>query len=129
MSSPDYAPSQANAFSPQASAHPAQGQAHPGGNQGHHQPPGPGQYPVPAQQAAGVDNGLGSWFAFSNPGYMRGFLLGAGVTLVLTNPRVKKAMLRGTVKLWSIVQGGVEEVKEQFQDVQAEMSQKEETRS
>jgi hypothetical protein len=60
---------------------------------------------------------------------MRGFLLGAGVTLVLTNPRVKKAMLRGTVKLWSIVQGGVEEVKEQFQDVQAEMSQKEETRS
>ncbi|MFW5899621.1 MAG: YtxH domain-containing protein [Desulfovermiculus sp.] len=128
MNSPDYTASQAYAFPPHASAQPEQNQAHPGVHPAHH-PSGTGLYPVQVQQEAGADYGLGSWFAFSNPGYMKGFLLGAGATLVLTNPRVKKAMLRGTVKLWSMVQGGVEEVKEQFQDVQAEMSQKEEPKA
>jgi hypothetical protein len=78
---------------------------------------------TPADSGSG---GAGSWFAFSNPGYTKGFLIGVGATLLLTNPRVKKAMVRGTVRLWSMVQGGVEEVKEQFQDVQAELSQDEE---
>ena len=63
---------------------------------------------------------------FQMPGYLKGFLLGAGATLVLTNSDVQKALVRGTVKLWSLVQGGVEEVKEQFKDVKAEMSQESE---
>lgn len=65
----------------------------------------------------------GSWFEFSNSGYLKGFLIGAGATLVLTNPTVQKSMVRGTVKIWSLLQGGVEEVKEQFQDIKAEMSE------
>lgn len=77
-----------------------------------------------AQQES--DNGMGGWLEFSNAGYMKGLLIGAGATLVLTNPAVQKALVRGSVKLWSLVQGGVEEVKEQFQDIKAEMSQEEE---
>jgi hypothetical protein len=76
-----------------------------------------------ANQAPG--NTIGGWFEFSNASYMKGMLIGAGATLLLTNPGVQKALFRGSVKLWSLVQGGVEEVKEQFQDIKAEMSQEE----
>jgi hypothetical protein len=79
-------------------------------------PAGPG---LPAASA----NGLGGWFDFSNAGYLKGFLVGAGATLLLTNPTIQKALVRGTVKLWTLLQGGMEEVKEQFRDVQAEMSE------
>ena len=68
------------------------------------------------------DTGIGSWFAFSNSSYLKGLLLGAGATLILTNSTVQKAMVRSAVKVWSFFQGGMEEVKEQFRDVQAEMS-------
>jgi len=68
-------------------------------------------------------SGLGSWFDFSSAGYLKGFLAGAGITLLLTNTSVQKTLIRGTVKVWSTFQGGVEEVKEQFKDVKAEMSQ------
>ena len=74
---------------------------------------------APVEAAAGYK----SWFDFSNACYLKGFLVGAGVTLLLTNPTTQKALVRGAVKIWSFVQGGVEEVKEQFQDVKAEMSQ------
>lgn len=68
--------------------------------------------------------GLESWFNFRNSGYLKGFVVGAGLALVLTNPAVQKAMVSAGVRLWSTVQGGVEEVKEQIQDVKAEMSRK-----
>jgi len=73
--------------------------------------------------AAQTPSGFISWFEFSNSGYLKGFFVGAGATLLLTNPGVQKAMIRGGVKLWSLFQGGVEEVKEQVKDVKAEMSQ------
>ena len=75
------------------------------------QPPGPG---------------VASWFEFSNSGYVKGFLIGAGATLLLTNPAIQKAMVTGAVKLWTFVQGGVEEIKEKVQDIKAEMSQEKE---
>ncbi len=68
------------------------------------------------------DTGIASWFAFSDSCYLKGLLVGAGVTLILTNSTVQKAMVRGAVKVWSFFQGSMEEVKEQFRDVQAEMS-------
>jgi hypothetical protein len=77
--------------------------------------PLPGTAPQPSQ--------FGSWFDFSSAGYLKGFLAGTGITLLLTNTGVQKALIRGTVKVWSTFQGGVEEVKEQFKDVKAEMSQ------
>ena len=76
-------------------------------------------------QAAAPAAGMASWIDFSNGNYLKGFLLGAGTTLVLTNSTVQKTLVRSTVKLWSLLQGGVEEVKEQFRDIKAEMSQEE----
>ncbi|WP_303850209.1 hypothetical protein [Seleniivibrio woodruffii] len=64
---------------------------------------------------------LKEWFNFREPSYVKGFVIGAGVALVLTNPAVKKAIVKGVVKLWGGLQGGVEELKEQIRDVQAEM--------
>ncbi|MFK5953429.1 MAG: hypothetical protein QM498_10260 [Desulfobacterium sp.] len=69
-------------------------------------------------------NGIADWYNFSNGSYLKGFFMGAGITLLVTNPTVQKGIVTGAVKLWSMVQGGVEEVKEQIQDVKAEMSQK-----
>ncbi len=66
-----------------------------------------------------------NWLDFKNTGYLRGFAVGAGLVLLLTNPALQKALVSGVVKVWSTVQGGVEEVKEQIQDIKAEMSQKE----
>lgn len=68
---------------------------------------------------------MDNWLDFKNTGYLRGFAVGAGLVLLLTNPTLQKALVSGVVKVWSAVQGGVEEVKEQIQDIKAEMSQKE----
>lgn len=76
----------------------------------------------PAQ--AGQPSGISTWYNFSDGSYLKGFLIGAGVTLLATNPTVQKTIVKGAVKVWSMLQGGVEEVKEQIQDVKAEMSQK-----
>ncbi|MFH1137679.1 MAG: YtxH domain-containing protein [Pseudomonadota bacterium] len=81
---------------------------------------GNGEYdPEPASRPVGTQ----AWLDFSNPGYLKGFLVGVGAALLFANPNIQKALVKGTVKLWSVVQGSVEEVKEQFQDVKAEMSQ------
>lgn len=82
-------------------------------------PSGTGYYaPVPATPWTQ------GWFAVTDPGYIKGLLLGAAVTYLLTNPKVQRAMVKGAVTLWTSVQGSVEEVKEQIQDIKAEMSMK-----
>lgn len=89
----------------------------------------PGATVFPAATATAVPAAVqstgfaGGWLNFSNTGYLKGFAVGAAAALVLTNPTVQKALVTGVVKIWSAVQGGVEEVKEQIQDVKAEMSQ------
>lgn len=85
------------------------------------QPPGQGAY----QQPPATRSGLSSWVNFSNSDYLKGLALGAGVALVASNPKVQQAVVSGAVKLWASVQGGFEEVKEQIQDVKAELSQQE----
>ena len=64
------------------------------------------------------------WFAVTDPGYVKGLALGAAVTFILTNPKVQRAMVKGAVSLWTTIQGGFEEVKEQIQDIKSEMSMK-----
>ncbi len=110
-----YAPQQAYAAPQQAAVADAHSQA----VEPKHVNEDPALYKYGEVPAAGIN----SWFDFSNSGYLKGLVLGAGATLLLTNPTVQKAVVRSTVKLWSFVQGGVEEVKEQFHDIKAEMSQ------
>lgn len=79
-----------------------------------------------AASPAVSNSGIETWFQFSNSGYLKGFLIGAGATLVLTNPMVQKTLVRGALKVWSLAQGGVEEAKEQVRDIKAEMSREKE---
>lgn len=65
-------------------------------------------------------NNLRSWFDYKNQAYIKGAVVGAAATLILTNPTVKKALVKGVVGIWETLQGGVEEFKEQIRDVQAE---------
>ena len=78
---------------------------------------------TPPPPADASPNVLAGWLDFSSSSYLKGFLLGAGITFVATNPTVQKTIMKGVVKLWTMAQGGVEEVKERIQDVKAEMSQ------
>lgn len=64
------------------------------------------------------------WLAVTDPGYVKGALLGAALTYILTNQTVQRALVKGAVTVWSAVQGGIEEVKEQVHDIKAEMSMK-----
>ncbi len=40
---------------------------------------------------------------------------------MLTNESVQRTAIKGVVKAWSMLQGGVEEIKERFQDAEAEI--------
>ena len=64
------------------------------------------------------------WFAVTDPGWIKGLIIGAGITYLATNPAVQRALVKGAVTAWSAVQGGFEEVKEQIQDIKSEMSMK-----
>lgn len=68
--------------------------------------------------------GVPSWFDFSGTSYLKGFLIGAAVTVAVTHPAVRGMLVRGGVRLWTTLQGGLEEIKEQVQDVKAEMGRK-----
>lgn len=91
-----------------------------------------GQYPGydPAQTAQGgyypnaaypQTSWTEGWLAYDNPGYIKGLLLGAALAYLVTNPKVQRAVMKGAVTLWSTVQGGFEEVKEQILDIKSEM--------
>jgi hypothetical protein len=53
----------------------------------------------------------------------KGAILGAAVTLLLTSETMQKGIIRGVAKMYGAVQGGIQEIKEKFEDVQAEMRQ------
>lgn len=71
----------------------------------------------PAQQV----QQSGSWFNFSNDRFLKGLLIGAAATYLLTNESVQHTAIKGVVKTWSLVQGAVEEIKERFHDAEAEI--------
>lgn len=62
-----------------------------------------------------------SFFNFTNDRFLKGLLIGAAATYLLTNENVQRMAIKGAVKAWSMVQGGVEELKERFQDAEAEL--------
>lgn len=66
---------------------------------------------------------LRPWFDVSNHLWLKGFLLGAAATVIVSNPTVQRGIIRSVVTIWSSFQGGVEEIKEQIKDVKAEMGQ------
>lgn len=90
--------------------------------QGHYyMSPTPGAAP---KQYVDVGSSMKSWVNVTEPCYLKGMLLGAGLALVLTNPTVQRAVASGAFKVWAAVQGGIEEIKEQVEDLKAERAHK-----
>lgn len=71
-------------------------------------------YPRQAQQANSLLN-------FSNDRFLKGLLIGAAATYLLTNESVQRTAIKGVVQFWSALQGGIEEAKERFHDAEAEL--------
>lgn len=61
------------------------------------------------------------FFNFSNDRFLKGLLIGAAAAYILTNESVQRTAIKGVVKAWSMLQGGVEEIKERFHDAEAEI--------
>ena len=53
--------------------------------------------------------------------FLKGLLIGAAAAYILTNESVQRTAIKGAVKAWSLMQGGVEEIKERFHDAEAEL--------
>ena len=57
----------------------------------------------------------------NNPRFIKGALIGAVAAYLLTNEKVQQGMIKASVKTWSMMQGGIEEMKERFRDAEAEL--------
>ena len=53
--------------------------------------------------------------------FVKGALIGAVAAYLLTNETVQQGVIKTAVKSWSMLQGGVEEMKERFRDAEAEL--------
>lgn len=58
---------------------------------------------------------------FNNAEFVKGALIGAAVGYLLTNEKAQKTIMKAVAKGGEMLQMGVEEVKERFEDVKAEM--------
>jgi hypothetical protein len=72
-----------------------------------------------------LSNGLSSFFDFKDERFLKGAIVGAAATFLLTNDSVQKSAIKSVVKIWSLFQGGVEEMKERFRDAEAEIKSEE----
>ncbi len=106
----------------------------------------PGQPPVPPQPAAYPGNlysaqpyPVGSYYpqgaalmttpmasaptgnALTNSRFIKGALIGGLAAYLLSNENVQQSAINGAVKAWSLLQGGLEEMKERFRDAEAEL--------
>lgn len=87
----------------------------------------PGTYYVPQgapmQMAAPAypQQQSSSLLGFTNDRFIKGLLIGAAAAYILSNESVQRTAIKGAVKAWSLVQGGLEEVKERFHDAEAEL--------
>lgn len=85
-------------------------------------PPAAGLYPAqapmtvmpPAMMPAPAPSLLGSSF-------VKGAMIGAIAAYLLTNEKVQQGAIKTAVKSWSVLQGGIEEMKERFRDAEAEL--------
>jgi hypothetical protein len=94
----------------------------PGPYPGYPQPVAAYGAPVAYQQGIAVPlQTANSPSSLTNPRFIKGALVGAVVAYLLTNESVQQGAIKVAVKAWSLVQGGVEEMKERFRDAEAEL--------
>jgi len=68
-------------------------------------------------------------FDFASGYLWQGLLIGAGLTLVLSNENVQKFILKAVAQSWTGVVSGIEEIKEKFEDVKQEINLKKEEKA
>ena len=61
---------------------------------------------------------------FNLAGFVKGLIIGAGVTYLLTNEKAQQALFSAIIKAGDLLQGGFEELKERFEDTKAELNAK-----
>lgn len=85
-------------------------------------PAQPGHYPgyQPSQWSYQARPST-SFLSFPNDRFIKGLLIGAAATYLVTNESVQRTLIKGAVKTWALLQAGVEEVKERFHDADAEL--------
>lgn len=76
-------------------------------------------------QPPAPESGLSSFLNFRDERFLKGALVGAAVTFLLTNDSVQKNAISTIAKVWNLFQGGFEEVKERFRDAEAEIKAQE----
>ncbi|MBB1127378.1 hypothetical protein [Thiospirillum jenense] len=81
--------------------------------------PQAGGYPNHPSMMNGSAPGIGQTAPWSR--FIKGALIGAAATYLLTNEQVQRTAIKGIVQAWSFVQGSVEEMKERFGDAEAEL--------
>ena len=74
-------------------------------------------------------NNLPQTYSSQSSQFWKGAVIGTGIALLLGNETVQKAMIKGATTLFSAAQAGVEEIKEKFEDIKAEMDQKNSAKS
>ena len=77
-------------------------------------------YPMYAPQAA-PQYAQQQSSSLLNERFFKGLLIGAAAAYLLTNENVQRTAIKGAVKAWSLLQGGVEDRKERFHDAEAEI--------
>ncbi|TVQ88221.1 MAG: hypothetical protein EA400_09520 [Chromatiaceae bacterium] len=86
-------------------------------------------YPPPLQPAMPMAQQPSQpLFNLGNERFVKGLLIGAAAAYVLSNESVQRSLIKGAVRLWTGLQGGLEEVKERFQDAEAELQAAEASR-
>jgi len=78
-------------------------------------------HPPEMAEEISTPSGLASFFQLDNDSFWKGLLVGSLATLLLTNSTVKKGIMKTIIKASASVKGGVEELKEQLADVEAEV--------
>ena len=58
---------------------------------------------------------------FNAAGFVKGLLLGGIAAYVLTNPKAQECVFKAIIKGGELINAGIEELKERFEDVKAEL--------
>jgi len=94
-------------------------------NNGNNRPENGGGFQNPYYQSINSRTtdtpGATSWTdSFTGDRFLKGLLIGAAATYLLTNEKAQKVIMKTGMKLFSTVAGGVEEMKEKILDAKAE---------
>lgn len=84
----------------------------------------PAYYPANPASMLPADQSTFLGLNLSDGQFWKGALLGAGIVLLLTNDSLQRTFMKGAAMIFNAAQAGVEEMKEKFEDIQAEMKQK-----